>query len=111
MDTHASILALLFYFFVLLTHWLPTKRHFFPHSLDLSRLLTNHFISRPIDDILYIEKGFIVGYNHRLGIGKALMAGYRGLSLDVCNCNGVLQFCHNICGESDVPFGCIYLCS
>jgi hypothetical protein len=34
-----------------------------------------------------------------LGISKALMAGYRGLSLDVCNCNGVLQFCHNVCGE------------
>jgi hypothetical protein len=45
------------------------------------------------------EKGFIVGYNHRLGIGKALMAGYRGLSLDVCDCNGVVQFCHNVCGE------------
>jgi hypothetical protein len=45
------------------------------------------------------EKGFIVGYNHQLSISKALMAGYRGLSLDVCNCNGVLQFCHNVCGE------------
>jgi len=48
------------------------------------------------------EKGFIVGYNHQLSISKALMAGYRGLSLDVCNCNGVLQFCHNVCGEFDV---------
>lgn len=45
------------------------------------------------------EKGFIVGYNHQLSISKALMAGYRGLSLDVCNCNGVFQFCHNVCGE------------
>ncbi|KAL3822275.1 hypothetical protein ACHAXA_005908 [Cyclostephanos tholiformis] len=43
------------------------------------------------------EKGFIVGYNHRLGIVKALMAGYRGLSLDVCDCEGAVQFCHNIC--------------
>lgn len=43
------------------------------------------------------EKGFIVGYNHQLGISKALMAGYRGLSLDVCNCNGMIQFCHNVC--------------
>jgi len=43
------------------------------------------------------ETDFTFGYNHKLGLEKALVAGYRGLSLDVCNCNGVLQFCHNIC--------------
>ena len=45
------------------------------------------------------EGGFIVGYNHYLGLEKALVAGYRGINLDVCNCNGALQFCHNVCGE------------
>lgn len=43
------------------------------------------------------EGGFFIGYNHKLGLEKALVAGYRGLGLDVCNCNGVLQFCHNVC--------------
>jgi len=43
------------------------------------------------------EGGFYIGANHNLGLEKALVAGYRGLSLDVCNCGGVLQFCHNIC--------------
>mmetsp|Transcript_15210 Transcript_15210/g.31011 ORF Transcript_15210/g.31011 Transcript_15210/m.31011 type:complete len:423 (-) Transcript_15210:163-1431(-) len=43
------------------------------------------------------EGGFILGYNHYLALEKALVAGYRGLSLDVCNCNGILQFCHNVC--------------
>ena len=43
------------------------------------------------------EGGFFIGYNHNYGLEKALVAGYRGLSLDVCNCNGVLQFCHNVC--------------
>mmetsp|Transcript_17617 Transcript_17617/g.38167 ORF Transcript_17617/g.38167 Transcript_17617/m.38167 type:complete len:449 (-) Transcript_17617:70-1416(-) len=43
------------------------------------------------------EGDFPFGYNHKLGLEKALIAGYRGLSLDVCNCYGVLQFCHNVC--------------
>ncbi|KAL9181029.1 hypothetical protein ACHAXT_009834 [Thalassiosira profunda] len=43
------------------------------------------------------EGGFIVGYNHFYDLEKSLVAGYRGLSLDVCNCNGALQFCHNVC--------------
>lgn len=43
------------------------------------------------------EGGFAIGANHNLGLEKALVAGYRGLSLDVCSCNGVYQFCHNIC--------------
>lgn len=43
------------------------------------------------------EGGFFIGYNHKLGLEKALVAGYRGINLDVCNCNGVLQFCHNVC--------------
>ena len=45
------------------------------------------------------EGGFFIGYNQKYGLEKALVAGYRGLNLDVCNCNGVLQFCHNVCGE------------
>ena len=54
------------------------------------------------------EGGFIVGYNHYLGLEKALVAGYRGLSLDLCNCNGELQFCHTVCGEFLLLFKCHY---
>lgn len=43
------------------------------------------------------EGGFIVGYNQYLELEKALVAGYRGINLDVCYCNGALQFCHNVC--------------
>jgi len=43
------------------------------------------------------EGGFFFGYNHKLELEKALMAGYRGINLDVCNCGGLLQFCHNVC--------------
>ena len=45
------------------------------------------------------EGEFFIGYNHYLGLEKALVAGYRGLSLDVCSCGSGLQFCHNVCGK------------
>ena len=42
-----------------------------------------------------VENGFIVAANHiEDPIVAALDAGYRGLNLDLCNCNGSLQFCH-----------------
>ena len=59
------------------------------------------------------EGGFIVGYNHYLELEKALMAGYRGINLDVCSCNGALQFCHNVCGKrSSIPslFTAVLIC-
>lgn len=37
------------------------------------------------------------GYNHLVDIDQALRFGYRGINLDVCKCNGVIQFCHNFC--------------
>mmetsp|Transcript_15059 Transcript_15059/g.31971 ORF Transcript_15059/g.31971 Transcript_15059/m.31971 type:complete len:449 (+) Transcript_15059:249-1595(+) len=43
------------------------------------------------------EGGFTFGYNQKYELERALIAGYRGLNLDVCNCKGVIQFCHNIC--------------
>lgn len=43
------------------------------------------------------EGDFFFGFNHYLGLEKSLVAGYRALNLDVCNCGGVLQFCHNVC--------------
>ena len=66
-----------------------------------------------VDDILYasvhnamatFEDGFLFGPNHRLRLEGALEAGYRGINLDVCNCNGVYQFCHGICnvGSRDI---------
>jgi hypothetical protein len=50
------------------------------------------------------EDGFLFGPNHRLGLEKALEAGYRGINLDVCNCDGKLKFCHGYCslGNRDV---------
>ena len=43
------------------------------------------------------EGDFSFGYNHYKTLEKAMIAGYRGINLDVCNCNNRLQFCHNIC--------------
>lgn len=52
------------------------------------------------------ETDFIFGYNHYKSLEKALVAGYRGINLDLCNCGGSdvddnkkggLQFCHNVC--------------
>jgi hypothetical protein len=59
-----------------------------------------------VDDILYatvhnamatFEDGFLFGPNHRFNLEGALEAGYRGINLDVCNCNGVYTLCHGIC--------------
>lgn len=51
------------------------------------------------------ETDFTFGYNHYKSLEKALVAGYRGINLDLCNCGsggddskkGGLQFCHNVC--------------
>lgn len=59
-----------------------------------------------VDDILWAtshnamatkENGFIFGYNHLYELESSLKAGYRCLSLDVCNCGGEYQLCHGIC--------------
>jgi len=47
------------------------------------------------------EGGFFFGYNHKLPLERALVAGYRALNLDVCVCEGALQFCHNICNYGE----------
>jgi hypothetical protein len=42
-----------------------------------------------------VENGFAFAANHMDDpVVEALDAGYRGLNLDICNCNGDLQFCH-----------------
>ena len=42
-----------------------------------------------------VENGFIIAANHIDDpLIEALDAGYRGLSLDICNCGGELQLCH-----------------
>jgi hypothetical protein len=42
-----------------------------------------------------VENGFLIAANHIDDpIVEALDAGYRGLSLDICNCDGNLQLCH-----------------
>jgi hypothetical protein len=44
-----------------------------------------------------LEDGNIIGPNHRFKLEGALEAGYRGINMDVCNCNGEYQLCHGIC--------------
>jgi hypothetical protein len=39
--------------------------------------------------------------NHNAPLEEALVAGYRGLMLDVCKCNGELKFCHGLCNLGD----------
>mmetsp|Transcript_39892 Transcript_39892/g.96295 ORF Transcript_39892/g.96295 Transcript_39892/m.96295 type:complete len:408 (+) Transcript_39892:290-1513(+) len=43
------------------------------------------------------EDGFLLLNNHNFPLEQALVAGYRGLNLDVCNCGGTLNFCHGLC--------------
>ncbi|KAL3943574.1 MAG: hypothetical protein SGBAC_002355 [Bacillariaceae sp.] len=59
-----------------------------------------------VDEIVYatahnamasFEDGFLFGPNHRLQLERALLAGYRGINLDICNCAGLLVFCHGYC--------------
>ena len=67
----------------------------------------------PFNDILFptvhnsmstVEDGFPSlfgqGANHKYSLERALEAGYRGLSIDVCNCGSDedrYQLCHGIC--------------
>lgn len=60
-----------------------------------------------VDDILWAtshnamatkEGGFLFGYNHLYNLEESLRAGYRAISIDVCNCGGIYQLCHGICG-------------
>jgi hypothetical protein len=43
------------------------------------------------------EDGFLLNPSHRYSLESALEAGYRGIHLEVCKCNGVYEFCHGIC--------------
>ena len=40
------------------------------------------------------EDGALLRPNHLYSLESALDAGYRGLHLEVCKCNGAYQFCH-----------------
>jgi hypothetical protein len=59
-----------------------------------------------VDEIFYAsvhnamatwQDGFVFGPNHRFKLEGALEAGYRGINMDVCNCNGEYQLCHGVC--------------
>jgi hypothetical protein len=43
------------------------------------------------------EDGFVVGPNHWFKLESALEAGYRGLNMDICNCDGEYQLCLGNC--------------
>jgi hypothetical protein len=59
-----------------------------------------------VDEILYasvhnamatFEDDFQYGPNHRFNLEGALEAGYRGLNMAMCNCNGEYQLCQGFC--------------
>lgn len=43
------------------------------------------------------EGGSLDVQNHLYPLEDAIEAGYRGIHLNVCECRGVLQFCHGVC--------------
>ena len=43
------------------------------------------------------DGGYFFGYNHIKQLEESMDAGYRALSLDICNCGGDYQLCHGIC--------------
>lgn len=43
------------------------------------------------------EDGALLRPNHLYSLESALEAGFRGLHMEVCKCNGVYQLCHGIC--------------
>ena len=56
-----------------------------------------------VDELLYAtvhnaNHDDILVPNHEAPLEDALEAGYRGLMLDVCKCDGKLTFCHQVCG-------------
>ena len=66
-----------------------------------------------VDQVLYAsshnanaaaDTGFLVSPNHKLSLEDSLVAGYRGINVDVCNCGGSLTLCHGICsfGTRDI---------
>mmetsp|Transcript_5809 Transcript_5809/g.12329 ORF Transcript_5809/g.12329 Transcript_5809/m.12329 type:complete len:462 (-) Transcript_5809:456-1841(-) len=61
-------------------------------------LRVNETMFATLHNAMSTEEGdFTFGFNHYKTLEKAMVAGYRGINLDVCNCNGKLQFCHNVC--------------
>eukprot|EP00984_Skeletonema_dohrnii_P014784 scaffold6278_cov135-Skeletonema_dohrnii-CCMP3373.AAC.13 len=61
-------------------------------------LKVNETMFATLHNAMSTEEGdFTFGFNHYKTLEKAMVAGYRGINLDACNCNGKLQFCHNVC--------------
>ena len=67
------------------------------------QLKVNEMMFATLHNAMSTEEGdFTFGYNHYKALEKAMVAGYRGINLDLCNCNddngnGKLQFCHSVC--------------
>ena len=59
----------------------------------------------PVNEILFgavhnamaTADAFLVP-NHKKPVAEALERGFRGINLDVCNCQGVYTLCHGVCG-------------
>ena len=76
-----------------------------PNATDCCNGLENTCDLR-INDIMFAtvhkataakEDGALLRPNHLFSLESALEAGFRGLHLEVCKCNGIYQFCHGIC--------------
>lgn len=59
-----------------------------------------------VDDVMWAtthnavsskEGGLPLLYNNLFELEDSLETGYRGVSLDLCNCNGNYQLCHGVC--------------
>lgn len=44
-----------------------------------------------------VEDGFLIAGNHEFQVESALQAGFRGINMDVGNCDGKLVFVHSSC--------------
>ncbi len=67
-------------------------------SPENCQLKVNETMFATLHNAMSTEEGdFTFGFNHYKTLEKAMVAGYRGINLDLCNCNNKLQFCHNVC--------------
>lgn len=84
-----------------------------PTSPDCCNGLDGGFCDLRVNEVMYatshnanadFESGFLITPNHQYKLEESLVAGYRAINVDVCNCGGQLQLCHGICnfGTRDI---------
>lgn len=71
------------------------------HSLNCNLRLNEMTFATAHNAMSTKESMDSLGYNHLYDLDGALVAGFRGLNLDVCKCNGQIRFCHTLCDFGD----------